>query len=75
MAEQRYDVTGDLTIRGTTRSLTVPFELSAAGDDLRFTASLTIDRHAWNANWNAFTTALVRVDVQLDLDVLATRHH
>jgi polyisoprenoid-binding protein YceI len=74
VAEQRCDVTGDLTIRGTTCSLTVPFELAEAGDDLRLTASLTIDRHAWNANWNAFTTALVRADVQLDLDVLATRH-
>lgn len=73
VAEQRHDVTGDLTIRGTTCSLTVPFELTAAGDDLRFTATLTIDRHAWNANWNAFTTALVRPDVQLDLDVWATR--
>jgi polyisoprenoid-binding protein YceI len=75
----RYDVTGELTIRGTTRELTVPFELADsgdladAGDDVRFTASVTIDRHAWNANWNAFTSALVRPDVVLDLDVTATR--
>jgi polyisoprenoid-binding protein YceI len=72
-SETTFDVTGDLTIRGTTRSVTVPFELTEAGDDLHFAASLTIDRLAWKANWNAFTTALVDANVVLELDVVATR--
>ncbi|TDW18937.1 YceI family protein [Kribbella kalugense] len=62
-----FDVTGDLTIRGATRSVTVPFELT---DDIRFTASLTIDRLAWKVNWNAFTTALVDANVVLELDAV-----
>jgi polyisoprenoid-binding protein YceI len=73
-ADRQYDVTGDLTIRGATHPLIVPFELAEAGDNLRFTASLTLNRHTWHANWNTFTTALVRPAVALDLDVLATRH-
>ncbi|MFF0338370.1 YceI family protein [Kribbella sp. NPDC004875] len=65
VSARRYDVTGELTIRGTTRAVTVPFELTEAG---RFTAALTVDRHDWNVNWNLFTTALVRADVVLELD-------
>jgi len=68
-----FEVTGDLTIRGTTSPLTVPLEVSDTGDELRFTGSRTINRHTWNANWNSFTTALVRPDVVLDLDVTARR--
>jgi polyisoprenoid-binding protein YceI len=67
-----FDVTGDLTIRGTTRSVTVPFELTESGGDVRFTASLTIDRHTWKVNWNAFTTALVDANVVLELDAVVT---
>lgn len=71
--DRGYDVTGDLTIRGTTHSLTIPCELSEADNELRLTASLAIDRHLWHANWNAFTTALVHPKVQLDLNIVATR--
>ncbi len=71
--DRRFDVTGDLTIRGTTRPVTIHFDLVEAGETIRFKASLTIDRHHWNANWNTFTTALVTPTVTLDLDVLATR--
>jgi polyisoprenoid-binding protein YceI len=69
-----FEVTGDLTIRGTTRSVTVPFELTESGDDVRFTASLTIDRLAWKVNWNAFTTALVDANVVLELDAVVTTY-
>lgn len=65
-----YDVTGDLTIRGVTRTVTVPFELTG---HVTFTARLTIDRRLWQVNWNAVTTALVSPDVILDLQLTATR--
>lgn len=74
VSESRYDVTGDLTIRGTTHALTIPFELTDAGDTLHFTARTTLDRHTWHANWNTFTRALVHPDIVVDLEVTATRY-
>ncbi|MEV5964522.1 YceI family protein [Kribbella sp. NPDC051952] len=68
-----YDVTGELTIRGVTQVVTVPFELTGTDGDLTFAARLTIDRHVWQVNMNALTSALVSPDVVLDLQVTATR--
>ncbi|MEU4193313.1 YceI family protein [Kribbella sp. NPDC026611] len=59
-----YELTGDLTIRGVTRPLAVPVVLT---DPDAFTARLTINRHRWQVNWNAFTTALVCPEIDLDL--------
>jgi len=65
-------VTGDLTIRGVTHPVTVPFELTGTTDGLAFAATVTIERARWRVNWNAFTTALVGPTVVLDLQVVAT---
>lgn len=73
VSESRYDVTGSLTVRGTTHPLTVPFTVTASGDTLEFTGTTTLNRHTWHANWNTFTTALVRPTVAIDLAVTATR--
>ncbi|MEU8223458.1 YceI family protein [Kribbella sp. NPDC048915] len=69
----RFEVAGDLTIRGTTHPLTVPVSVTDAGDTLHLQASRAINRHTWRANWNALTTALVRPAVELDLSLTATR--
>jgi polyisoprenoid-binding protein YceI len=66
-----FDVTGDLTIRGTTESVTVPLEVSRAEGSIEFSGRRTIDRQRWRVNWNAFTTALVGPDVLLDLQITA----
>ena len=70
----RFDVTGDLCIRGTTHPVTVPFELTGTADGVAFTARLTIDRARWRVNWNALTTFMVVPNVVLDLEVTATPH-
>jgi len=67
-----FDVTGDLTIRGVTHPVTVPFELTGTADGVAFAATVTIERARWRVNWNAFTTALVGPTVVLDLQVVAT---
>jgi len=74
VGETRFDVTGDLTIRGTTHSVTVPFELTGTAGGVAFTGTRTIDRSRWRVNWNALTTFLVVPNVVLDLEVTATRH-
>jgi len=68
-----FDVTGDLTIRGATRPITVPFELVEADGDVTFKATRTINRLHWQVNWNAVTTVMVNPDVILDLQLTASR--
>lgn len=67
-----FAVTGDLTIRGVTHPVTVPFELTDVQDDVIFTATLPIERSRWEVNWNAATTLLISPTVLLDLRVTAT---
>jgi polyisoprenoid-binding protein YceI len=68
-----FDVTGDLTIRGTTESVTVPLEVSRAEGSIEFSGRQTIDRRRWQVYWHAFTTAVVGPDVLLDLQISAVR--
>ncbi|MGH7322248.1 MAG: YceI family protein [Candidatus Rokuibacteriota bacterium] len=58
-ARNEYTVTGDLTIRGVTRPVTLDVRYLGQGrspfDDTRvgFTATTRIDRHDFGASWNA----------------------
>ncbi|MDI5961875.1 YceI family protein [Streptomyces sp. SL13] len=57
--EDGYDVTGDLTIKGVTRSVTVPFEFEGSAKDpfgndrIGFEGSTTISRKDYGITWNA----------------------
>ncbi|MGW5681595.1 YceI family protein [Nonomuraea sp. NPDC003754] len=74
-----FQVTGDLTIRGVTRPVTVDVELAGAEHDPRgdvriaFTGSATINRKDWGVNWNAATGVLISDKVTLEFDVTAIR--
>lgn len=70
----RYDVTGDLTLCGSTHPLTVPFVLTQTAGEAHLTATVKLNRHTWQVNWNAFTTALVHPEVVVELDVTVTRY-
>jgi polyisoprenoid-binding protein YceI len=77
--ETNFKVTGDLTIRGVTKPLTVDFELTGAENDpwgnfrVGFEGSVTISRKDWGVNWNAATGVLVSEKVMLEFDVAAIR--
>ena len=80
--EDRLKVTGDLTIRGTTREVTLDVEDLGRGQDpwggtrASFTATGKIDRTAFGLKWNqALETGgvLVSNDVRLNLDVQLVR--
>ncbi|WP_248960010.1 YceI family protein [Sphaerisporangium perillae] len=74
-----FKVTGDLTILGVTKPVTVDFELTGAENDpwgdfrVGFEGSVTIDRKDWGVNWNAATGVLVSEKVTLEFDVAAIR--
>jgi polyisoprenoid-binding protein YceI len=77
------DLTGDLTIRGVTRSITVPFEFQGAATDpfgnqrAGFEGSTTINRKDFGVAWNAPLETggmLVSDKVVLEFDVSAIKN-
>jgi polyisoprenoid-binding protein YceI len=78
LSDGRYEIVGDLTIRGTTNEVKLDVERSGAGKDpwgnerLGFTAKGTISRGAWGLKWNQALEAggvLVSDNVELDVEV------
>lgn len=83
LSETSFRLTGDLTIRGTTKPVTVDFELTGAGCDQQgafragFQGTVTINRRDWGVSWNAVLEgggALVSNKVTLELAPVAVRH-
>lgn len=50
---QKYNVTGNLTIKGVTRVITFPATLKDTDKGLQFDGTLTIDRTKWNINYKS----------------------
>jgi polyisoprenoid-binding protein YceI len=80
VARNEYRVTGDLTIRGATESVTLDVrylgQCRSPFDDTRigFTATTRINRHAFGVSWNADLPdagVVVGDDVFISLDVEA----
>ena len=76
------ELTGDLTVRGVTNSVTVPFEFEGAATDpfgnlrVGFEGSLVINRKDYGVNWNAALEAggvLVSEKVTLEFEVSAIK--
>ncbi|MBK8463557.1 MAG: YceI family protein [Nigerium sp.] len=76
------EVTGDLTIRGVTRSLTVPFEFQGQATDpfgnkrIGFEGSAVIHRSDFGLTWNAALETggfLVSDKITLELEVSAVQ--
>ena len=76
--DTNFKVTGDLTVRGVTKPVTVDFELTGAKTDpsgnfrAGFEGSVTINRKDWGVNWNA-APGVVSKKVTLEFDVAAIR--
>jgi polyisoprenoid-binding protein YceI len=77
-----YAVTGDLTIRGTTRQVSVDFTLTGSAQDpfgqtrVGFEGALAIKRSDWGLTWNTPLDTggvLVSDRIQIEFDVSAVR--
>lgn len=77
-----FAVTGDLTIRGVTRPVTVEFALTGAETDpwgtfrVGFEGSATITRKDWGVSWNTVLDSggvLISEKVTLELDIAIVR--
>jgi polyisoprenoid-binding protein YceI len=75
-----WEITGDLTINGITKSVTIPFEETGSAKDpfgntrVGFEGGTTIDRTEWNLLFNAALETggvLVSEKVKLEFDISA----
>jgi len=80
--EASFDVTGDLTIKGIRRSVTVPFEFEGTAQDpfgntrIGFEGATTINRKDFGITWNAALETggvLVSDKVTLEFEVSAIK--
>ncbi|HZU78467.1 MAG TPA: YceI family protein [Acidimicrobiales bacterium] len=78
----RWEVTGDLTVLGVTKPVVLEVEFSGAGQTpwgstaIGFSASTEIDREEWGLTWNAALETggvVVGKKVRIELEVEATR--
>lgn len=72
-----YDVriTGDLSLHGVTRRITIPATVTINGDSFRAVGKFEIDRKDFSVNATNAFKGLVRVkhDVEFDFDIVAKR--
>ena len=80
--ESRWDVTGDLTVRGITRPVVLHVEFEGGdadpwgGQRVGFSASTEVDREDWGLTWNQVLESgglLVGKKIKIELSVEAVR--
>lgn len=80
--ETEFDLTGDLTIKGTTRPVTIPFTYEGSATDpygnlrVGFEGSVVVNRKDWGITWNAGLETggvLVGEKITLEFEVSAIK--
>ena len=78
-----WTITGDLTIKGVTNSVTIPFEETGTAQDpfgnvrVGFEGAVTVNRKDWGLTWNAALETggvLVSEKIKLEFDVSAIKN-
>jgi polyisoprenoid-binding protein YceI len=81
--ETTFEVTGDLTIKGVTNEITIPFEFEGSATDpfgnqrVGFEGSVTINRRDYGVTWNAALEGggvLVSDKVTLEFEISAIKN-
>jgi polyisoprenoid-binding protein YceI len=78
-----WTITGDLTIKGVTNEVTIPFEENGTAQDpfgnirVGFEGEVTVNRKDWGLTWNAALETggvLVSEKIKLEFDVSAIKN-
>ena len=72
LGDDRYQVTGDLSIKGVTREVSAPFEFKESGENASFTGSFTLQRADFGigeGQWEDFS--IVANEIEVNFDVVA----
>ncbi|MBA2379325.1 MAG: YceI family protein [Blastocatellia bacterium] len=71
--EGHYTVTGNLTLRGTERSVTFPAMISLTGDAVAVNAEFSINRKDFGIIYAGMANDLIRDDVVIKMDLRSMR--
>ena len=73
--QYQLNITGDLTLHGVTRSITIPTEITLSGSDLRARGEFSIDRGDFKVKATSAVHGLVRVrdKVKFTFDIVGHR--
>ncbi len=70
----RYQATGDLTIRGVTKAIVLPFTLAITGNQAKMTGSLSVNRSLFGVGQGQFSSAeTVPFDVGVGISLTARK--
>lgn len=70
----RYEAAGDLTIRGVTKPLTLPFTLAITGDTAKMNAAVSVNRLAFGVGQGEWkSTEVIPAAVQVTIALTAHR--
>jgi polyisoprenoid-binding protein YceI len=69
----RYEADGDLTLRGVTRPIALPFTLTITGDTARMNGAVVLNRTAFGVGQGQWKTGDV-VDAKVTVNVALTAH-
>lgn len=75
----KYEVTGDITIKGTTEKITFPATLSVSGNKVTATSKITIDRSKFNVKYGSKSffddlgDKVIYDEFVLDVTLIATK--
>jgi cytochrome b561/polyisoprenoid-binding protein YceI len=72
VGEGSFELTGDLTMKGVSRPVTLPFTLTADGSTAKVVGALTLDRTTYGIGQGA-AAAAVRPEVGVRLELSASR--
>ena len=83
ISDVEFELTGDLTIKGVTKPVTVPFTYEGAATDpygnlrVGFEGSVGVNRKDWGVTWNAGLEAggvLVSEKITLEFEISAIKN-
>ena len=68
-----HEVTGNLTMKGISKSITFPATLSQSGDTISAQAEFVIKRFDWSIEYKGKADDLIRDEVVINFDLQATK--
>ena len=72
-ADDGYNVTGDLTLRGVTTNISFPAQIAIEGDQLKTQAKFAVNRSDWGMTDTGLADDLIKDEVVIQFDVVADK--
>lgn len=72
-SDSGYDVAGNLTLRGVTKAISFPAQISVEGDNLTTKAEFSINRKDFKIEYNGKPDNLIRDEVVIKFDITANK--